>query len=141
MANIKSTSSIADKWKRVTPQRTEDYDDGISNPRTDWATATKNAESRWKEGVQKAAGRGAFGKGVSGAGTERWQRKAKEVGSRRWAEGVQVAAEDYQRGFDPYAQVISSTSLPPRYPKGDPRNIQRVAAIAEALRKKKESLG
>lgn len=141
MASIKSTSDIAAKWQRVTPQRTQDYDDGISNPRSDWETQTKAAEGRWKEGVQKAATRGAFAKGVSGAGTEKWQRKAKEIGTRRWGEGVQAAKDDYQAGFAPYADTIANTKLPPRYPKGDPRNIDRVSAIAKALRTKKESLG
>lgn len=141
MANIKDTAAIAAKWQRVTPQRTEDYDAGISNPAADWATQTKAAETRWKDGVQKAAGRGAFGKGVAGAGTEKWQRKSKEVGTRRWGEGVQAAQSDYAQGFAPYASTIASTNLPPRYPKGDPRNIDRVSAIAKALRAKKESMG
>jgi hypothetical protein len=30
--------------------------------------------------------------------------------------------------------VISSTTLPPKYAKGDPRNVQRVATMAAALR-------
>jgi hypothetical protein len=140
MPNIKDTSKVAAKWARVTPQRTEDYDDGISNPAADWATNTKAAEARWKDGVTKAASRNAFGKGVSGAGSEKWQRRSKEIGTRRWGEGVQVAKSDYEAGFKPYADTISSTTLPPRYPKGDPRNLDRVKAIATALRAKKESI-
>ncbi len=141
MPPVKDVSKISEKWARVTPQRTEDYDDGISNPSVDWASATKAAEDRYKEGVQKAVSRGAFGKGVSKAGTEKWQRKAKEVGTRRWGEGVQAAKSDFAAGFAPYAAAIESVKLPPRYPKGDPRNIARVAAIAKALRDKKEQIG
>ena len=139
MAAIKDTSKIADKWQRVTPQRTQDYDEGVSNPSADWAANTKAAETRWKDGINKASQRGAFGKGVAKVGSEKWQRKAKEVGTRRWGEGVQAAKGDYAAGFAPYASVIASTNLPPKYPKGDPRNLDRVAAIAKALRAKKES--
>jgi hypothetical protein len=34
-------------------------------------------------------------------------------------------------------QVIESIQLPPRGPKGDPRNIERVRVIAQALRARK----
>jgi len=140
MANIKDASLISKKWARVTPQRTEDFDAGVKNPRTDWKDATMAAETRYKDGVAKAAARGAFGKGVSKAGTSKWQQKTIEKGTRRWGEGVQLAEKDYETGFAPYADVIKNTVLPPRYPKGDPRNIDRVTAMSKALRAKKESM-
>lgn len=138
MPKVKDPSRIATKWARVTPLRTEDYDAGLRDPSSDWQTATAAAEGRYKEGVSKAAARGSFGKGVTKAGTAKWQRRAIDVGTRRWGEGVQAAKGDFQSGFEPYAQVISSTTLPPRYPKGDPRNMERAAVMAKALRAKKE---
>ena len=39
--------------------------------------------------------------------------------------------------MQPYLETIAATQLPPRFAKGDPRNVQRVAAIAAALRKRK----
>ena len=140
MPNIKDSSEIAKKWGRVTPQRTEDFDSGVKNPRVDWSAATKAAESRYDEGVQKAITRKAFGKGVTKAGTSKWQSKTIEKGVRRWGEGVQLAEADYTTGFAPYVDVIKNTTLPPRFPKGDPRNINRVAVMAKALRDKKESM-
>jgi hypothetical protein len=137
MANIKSSSEIAEKWSRVTPQRTEDYEKGVKSPTKDWAASTKAAEESYKQGVTKAAQEGRFGKGVSQAGTEKWQSKAATKGVDRWGAGVQVAKSDYEAGFAPYAEAIKSVSLPPRYPKGDPRNIERVATIAKTLRTKK----
>jgi hypothetical protein len=139
MANIKDPGAISEKWARVTPQRTEDYVQGVQSPRTDWKTATAAASERYKEGVQKSIARNAFGKGVARSGTENWQKGTLEKGSRRWGEGVGIAKGNYAAGFGPYADTIRSTTLPPRYPKGDPRNIDRVKVIADALRKKKES--
>jgi len=81
--------------------------------------------------------RGAFGKGVKTAGTSKWQRNALEKGCARWANGIMLAEDAYIQGFTPYAQVISNTKLPPRGPKGDPKNIERVRVMADALHAEK----
>jgi len=137
MAKIKPTDKIAEKWSRVTPQRTEDYREGVENPRVDWGTATAAAEDNWREGVTAAAGRKSFSAGVKKAGTQKWQQKALQKGTSRFAEGVSLGADDYQRGFAPFRDVIERTTLPPRGPKGDPRNIERVRVMSQALRNAK----
>lgn len=137
MPNVRSASEVASKWGRVTPERAPDYEDGVRNPKKDWAQATKNAEDTYKQGVTAAISRGAFGKGVDKAGTSKWQKGAVEKGVDRFGPGVQVAQDDYEKGVSPYLDVIERTVLPPRYPKGDPRNIARVQAIAKALHDKK----
>jgi len=137
MPAIKPTAAIAEKWTRVTPGRTEDYKIGIESPRKDWAEATGAAEESYKTGVTEAAAEGRFGRGVAAAGTPKWKDKALKKGVPRWGEGVRIAGPDYASGFGPYRDVIEQTNLPPRYPKGDPRNIERVAVLAAALRAKK----
>lgn len=133
MVAIKSISDIAAKWARVTPARTEDYEKGVRNPRRDWASETSGAEARYAEGVSAAVADGRFARGVANAGTGKWQAKAISKGVPRWGAGVREAQPDYEAGFGPFRNVIESLTLPPRYPKGDPRNIERVAAIANAL--------
>lgn len=137
MANVKSSDRVSAKWARVTPQRTEDYTQGVQNPRTPWAQASKSAEDRYKAGVADAAQRGAFGKGITAAGDAKWQAKALAKGPTRFAEGVALSAPDYQAGVAPFLETIAATQLPARYPKGDPRNLERVKAISQALRKRK----
>ena len=137
MPKVKDAGEIAKKWARVTPQRSEDYIQGVQNPRTDWEAATKAAESNYESGVQGAIRDKRFGKGVAGAGTDKWQSKTVDKGGQRWGPGVQGAEGDYEEGFKPFREVIAGTTLPPRYPKGDPRNIERVRTMAAALRKKK----
>lgn len=140
MAKTKTAAQSAKKWARVTPARSEDYAEGVATTDQDWATNTAAAEDRYKAGIQKAVSRGAFGKGVKAAGQDKWKKNTLEKGTRRWGEGVQAAEQNYQIGFEPYAAVIASTTLPPKYPKGDPRNLERTRVMNEALRKKKESL-
>lgn len=140
MALIRSVSKIAEKWATVTPGRSAQYRAGVETPLRDWATEASAAESSYDAGVQAAMGRKAFGKGVRKAGSEKWKRKAVDVGATRWGPGVSVAKPDYEAGFSPYADTISSVKLPPRGAKGDPRNLERVSAIANALHAKKISM-
>jgi len=133
MAEIKSLSAVREKWARVTPMRTEDYKLGISNPKRDWAGETEAAKDNWKLGVDQAAIKDLFAKGVRGAGTGKWKKAALEKGPGRFAEGVMLAEGDYQEGFAPYHQAIENADLGPRFPRRDPRNLNRVKAIVDAL--------
>ena len=137
MAEIKSVSEIAKKWARVTPMRLEDYQAGVASPRRSWAEGAIAAKTIWKDAITTAANRDAYGKGVALAGDTTWKTKTMQKGPARWSEGVSIGEADYQKGFAPYADVIKATVLPPRYPRRDPRNIERVKAIVDALGKKK----
>jgi hypothetical protein len=130
---MKSVSAVAAKWAKVTPQRTEEYSAGISAPRKSWSAAASAANESYKAGVTAAANANRFASGVTKAGDQKWQQMSLEKGPSRFAQGVQVAQPAYESGFARYAQVITSTTLPPRYPRGDPRNIQRVTSMAKAL--------
>jgi len=130
----------AAKWARVTQTRTEDYIAGVKDPGKDWATETGAAEPRYKEGVIKAANEGRYARGVKKAGTDKWQKGAVEKGATRWPEGVRVAEDAQAEGFAPYAAVINAVKPSPRYPRGDSRNLQRVADYANALAKKRQEL-
>lgn len=133
MAEIKPMSAIKEKWTRVTPQRTEDYVKGIANPKRDWAGETSAAKLNWKAGIDAAAAKDLFAKGVAAAGTAKWKSKAAQLGPGRFAEGVSLAGSDYEKGFAPYQAAIAAVDLGPRYPRRDPRNLDRVKRVVTAL--------
>ena len=133
MAEIKSMSAITEKWTRVTPQRTEDYTKGIQNPLRDWEAETVAARDNWKAGIDAAAAKGLFAKGVSAAGTKKWKEKALAKGPGRFAEGVYIAGPDYEKGFAPYREAIARVDLGPKFPRRDPRNLDRVKRVVNAL--------
>ncbi len=133
MAFIRSIEHIANKFATVTPGRTEDYRAGVENPRRDWATAAAAAEGAYESGVTQAIAKKKFGKGVKAAGTETWQRGAIEKGTARWGPGVTLAKDKYARGFAPFRDAIERVQLPPRFARRDPRNLERVKAIVNAL--------
>lgn len=133
MAEIKSLATIRDKWTRVTPGRTEDYKLGITNPKRDWATEAGAAKDNWKAGIDSAAAKNMFQKGIEKAGSKKWQGKALAKGPGRFAEGVYLAGADYEKGFAPFRDAIANTDIGPRFPRRDPRNIERVKRIVDAL--------
>lgn len=133
MAEIKALSAIRDKWTRVTPGRTEDYKLGIQNPKRDWADETAAAEGNYKAGVDAAQAKGMFKKGVLKAGSGKWKDHSLKKGPGRFAEGVYIAGPDYEKGFAPFREAIARTDLGPRFPRRDPRNIDRVRKIVDAL--------
>jgi len=137
MAEIRSAADIAEKWSRVTPGRAIDYKKGIENPKKDWAEAAEAAEDVYKVAVIEAANAGRYGKGVTKAGTAKWKANALAKGPSRFAAGVALGKGAYLKGFAPYQEVIANITLPPRGPKGDPANLQRVAVIATALHDRK----
>ena len=133
MADIRDLSEITEKWTSVTTRRREDDTSGIRNPRRDWEKETEAAAATYKAGVDAAHSKGLFAKGVKKAGTKTWPEKALAKGPTRFAEGVYLAGDDYEAGFAPYREAISRVDLGPRFPKRDPRNIDRVKKVVEAL--------
>lgn len=133
MPAVKDISRVAAKWAQNAGSASGSYAEGVQNPKTDWATATAAAQENYKIAVTKAANEGRFARGVSRAGTAKQQGNALQKGVQRYSQGVAVAQPDYSAGVEPYLNVIRNVTLPPRKPKGDPANIQRVAAIATAL--------
>lgn len=137
MPQIKSMSQSSDKWVRRAGAASTDYSKGVASPRRSWQESTLEAKEAQEAGVQQAIANDSFSKGVQRAGNAKWQRKAQTVGAQRFGPGVAAAKADYEAGFAPYAGVISGITLPPRGPKGDPRNYERSKIIGDALHEAK----
>ena len=134
----KDLRRIAEKWKERASMATEDYKAGIMNPDVDWAQATAAAKDRWVQGITNAAKEVRFERGVREAGSDKWRQKALTVGADRYAQGVSNAVDEYLKNFGPvyeYELELKRTA-PPRYARGDPRNIERVKYFALNLHKK-----
>lgn len=72
---------------------------------------------------------------------EGWRDKltrVKEPGT--FANGLPVEKARYDIGFQPYRKALDKLVLPPRYPKGDLRNMARALAVVNAMRETKEEL-
>jgi hypothetical protein len=134
---VKDAATVAKKWAARAGAAGADYAAGVNGTTKDWASDTANAAPAWAAGVQTAAANGSFAKGVNAAGTAKWKAKAANVGAARYPQGVAAAAQYYQNGITAVLQVLSGITLPPRGPKGDPGNNNRVTIVTQALRKMK----
>lgn len=131
-----SAQKAAEKWTRKANASTQDYTDGINSPRTPWAQATKASESNYEAGVQAAIGKKRFGAGVTKAGDSAWSKGCQDKGASRWAPGIGASADKFGAGIQGVLSTIAGVTLPPRGVKGDPRNLLRVTAVANALHAK-----
>ncbi len=141
MPPIKPLEQIGLKWATVTPQRQAEFEAGVRNPKKDWAQQTAAAEGAFESGIQEAISNKSFSKGVREAGTQKWQDATLKKGVARWGTGVRDSQDAYTAGFAPYHDTIARTTLPVRFGRGDPRNIERVAVLAAALHNTRISRG
>jgi len=125
------------RWTRRASAATQDYKEGVETSPNNWEAQTLAAEASHKAGTEAALRDGRFAKGVKKSGGAYYKMRAATVGADRFASGIEAGKENYEEGVKPYLDVIASTHLPPRGPKGDPRNYERVKVMGEALRKKK----
>lgn len=130
---VKPPSQAAAKWSERAGNATGDYADGVQNPKNSWKDSTTAAQETWKQGLQSSFQSGSFARGVAKAGDAKQIGNSLSKGVSRFAAGVSIAQGDYETGVAPFLTVIERTTLPPRGPKGDPKNIQRVSKIADAL--------
>ncbi len=137
MAEIRPLEFISKKWAKVAAGASDEYNQGVRNPRRSWSAGAKAAKEAYEAGIANAISRGARERGIEKAGDAKWSKRAVELGGRRFSEGVRVAENDFTKGFSEFHGVIKGTTLPPRGPKGAPENIERVRAIAQALHEAK----
>ena len=135
----KSAAQIAAKWARVTPERTADYEEGVRNPRKDWEKNSIDAEDRYQAGLKESFTRNARPKGIKQVGTAGQMAATIEKGIPRWPEGVRVAEGKMASGMEFVVRAIESVKERPKYPKGDPRNLEIVKDITQAIHKAKIS--
>jgi hypothetical protein len=133
MPRVREVGYLAEKWSRKAGQAAPDYEFGVRNPTTDWQQATLQARDAWRAGIQQAIQENRWENAIRQTSTQQWAEAAATKGPQRYSQGVQLARDKWAREWEPYRQVIESVQLPPRGPRGDPNNIQRVAKIAQEL--------
>lgn len=137
---VKDLGVAANKFGTNAAAGAPNYQAGVQNNNT-WATNAAAAAPTWAAGVQAAAANGTFGKGVSKAGQGKWQANSVNKGVGRFQSAVTSpqAKAAWQAGFQPFATVLSSITVPPRGVRGSPGNYSIVQTIGDALHKAKVS--
>lgn len=134
---VKDAATSAAKFVARAQIAGPDYTKGVQGAGDTWQQKTAASADAYQAGVNLAITSQRFQKGVAKAGAAKYVARAAGVGAQRYPQGVGAAGPNWQQGTQPYLDTIGALTLPPRHPRGDPANIQRVAMIADALRKKK----
>jgi hypothetical protein len=132
--NVKDAAASAAKYVSRAQAAGPAYTAGVQGAGDKWATAAAASGNSYQQGVQQAITDGRFVKGIQKAGGAKYSANAAGKGSQRYPTGVAAAGPAWQNGTAPYLSALSSLTLPPRMPRGDPGNINRVAAVATAMR-------
>jgi len=139
--NVKPLTQVVQKYVQRASAAGAAYTQGIQNPKQDWQTTTVASAQTWATGVQNAITDGRFVAGVNKAGDTKWSTNSINIGAPRYPGGITAGQTNYQNGIQPFLQLLSTINLPPRAPKGDPANLQRVSVVDAALRNLKLQLG
>lgn len=131
----KSAAAIAAKFIRVTPDRVQDYEDGVKNPRKDWQKNSIDSEDNYQAALKASFARNARVKGIQRVGTAGQMQATIEKGVPIWPERVRTAGEKMREGMEFVVRAIESVKERPKYPKGDPRNLEIVKDITQAVHK------
>ncbi|MGH9402868.1 MAG: hypothetical protein ACRD2P_12260 [Terriglobia bacterium] len=137
---IKPMAQIVQKWQTRAGAAGAAYVSGVQNPRRPQGQAAAAAAQSWATGVQQAVTDNRFATRVLAA-QDKYTANATSKGAARYPDGISRGGPNFSAGLTPYLTVISNLNLPPRMPKGDPSNVQRVAAIDAALRAAKLASG
>lgn len=141
MVDVKPVSQWATKWKTRAGGAATDYTNGAIAAANKYQAAASQAGPTWAQGVQEAAGRGAYAQGVNRAGAQGYSTGVQAKGSVRYAGGIAAGEQKYTAGAQRVASVLQGVTLSQRQPRGSPANLQRVAEIANALHQARISGG
>lgn len=133
---IKPIETIKAKYKSKTAAAGGDYSEGIKFPKRDQAEAAAAAADNWQQGVSAAGVKERFASEAGSSGAK-YLKNATTIGPRRYTEGTANAVDEFGKNVQGALSVIAATELPARFPKGDPRNLDRVRVLNENLRKHK----
>lgn len=134
---VSSAADAAKKFVSHAGQAANDYAMAVKDAGQNWQDKASQSEGTYAAGVQAAIGDKRYSKGIAKSGSARYVAQASSVGAQRYPQGVANAGPTYQANVQPYLDTISSLSLQPRMPKGDPSNWQRSVQVGQALRQKK----
>jgi len=133
MVKIRTLDFIARKWHEVTTKAGPLYEAGVKVPKKIWEEEAVKAEKRWGDALTEAIRQRRYSGGIARVGQKKWEFGATRKGPRRFEEGVAISEPFYRTGWGPYRDKIEEITLPERFPAGDPRNLERVKAVALPL--------
>lgn len=130
---VKDPTASAAKYTNNTANAVAAYKAGVQSPKTSQSAAAIAAVGNWQQAVSSQQARAAYTSGLTKAGDQGWMNGALNKGADRYPVGTRLAAPKWQANVQPYLQLISSATLPPKGIRGAAQNWQRSQALGLAL--------
>lgn len=137
----KSATQSVQKFVDRSAAASGDYVKGAQETTRDQAARAIAAKQVYQQALTASFGRGAYEKGLSKSGKSGWLKGVTEKGGNRFGEGVAASGAKYAAESGKYDGARGAAESLPRGPKGSPQNLQRVVAVANALRGAKVGTG
>ena len=138
MPPLKDLTSSAQKWSRNAGAAATEFAANAQGAADKWGRNTQGAGANFRQAISAGNIQAKFERGVAKAAQMgRFASKLAKVGAGRYSEGVGSAQQDWSSGFEPYHGVLQTLTLPPRAPRGDARNIERVKVVDQTLNAKR----
>lgn len=121
------------KWLGRARVAAPDYEQGIKAPKEPWMERAIAARDVYKAAVTAPDVPALFERGIKRAGKARWEEMALKKGRDRYVPGVELSEPYYGAQMADILAEIEKIVIPPRAPRGDIRNLERVKEIFEEL--------
>jgi len=133
MVKTKGITRTVDRYLRRVRVAVPDYEAGVKDPKIPWDEATVAAKEVYRAAITDPKVPDKFEAGVKKVGIVKWRDMALKKGSGRFVPGVELGKPYYEGIMKDILAQIEAIVLPARGPRGDPKNLDRVRAIFEAL--------
>jgi len=110
-----------------------DYEAGVKAPKIPWEEAAAAAKEVYRAAITAPGVPDRFVAGIHAAGMKKWQDMALKKGLARFVPGVELGVDYFKAIMTDILSQIEAIVLPPKGPRGDPKNIERVRKIFEVL--------
>ena len=137
---VKTAEQAGEKYDARARVAVDDYAREAAASGDVWASNTQAAKENYRSAISAAGIADRFLGGVRRAGAAKYVRKIEAVARDRYAPGISAGLTDYKERTEPFLATLRALVLPPRKPRGDPGNLQRVDAANKALHAKRLAL-
>ena len=133
---MKSANEAVSKWQARAGGASGDYADGAKSTDKDQAQRAIAAKAVYQQALTESFGRDAYAKGLSRSGKGGWLAGVEQKGMQNFSTGVSsdIARNKYVQNSSRYDSARKAADSLPRGARGSAQNLNRVAAVANALR-------
>lgn len=133
---MKSANEAVIKWQQRAAGAGGDYAEGAKTTDKDQAQRAIAAKTIYQQALTESFGRDAYAKGLQKSGKAGWLAGVEQKGVNNYSTGVsaEIARSKYVTNSSRYDSARKAADNIPRGPKGSAANLNRVAAVANALR-------